>query len=263
MGIRPDSYSKRGITNNKAANQVLNADFTVKKISATPSFTDSCESIIKNNGLSIPEFKSASMLSYDELEKLGKLDAVKAVRNAIPDPASDTVMQKIINPEYVESYFKQGQYSASVSGSVAKLSDTQHLKTYKELYNGLRLDYQGTPFVNPYSGGEKTMYAIRFTTNDASENIVKSVRSVDLDNAGWASPYTGTGFISSADELKLTQGIYPGTVTAEGTQIIPEYFAKSAEFADGAEMYIITESGEEILYAVFNEIDGYFKLIGE
>ncbi len=141
----------------------------------------------------------------------------------------------------------------------------QDLKTYKDTYNGLRLDYNGTTFVDPGTDNA-TMYAIRYTSDETSQKVVKSVRSTDLDNVSWKYPYTGTGFISSADELDLRK--IPGTVVNEGNKVIPEYYSKTiknvgSKISDGAEMYKITESGEEILYAVYDEIKEYFIVIGE
>ena len=141
----------------------------------------------------------------------------------------------------------------------------QDLKTYKDTYNGLRLDYNGTTFVDPGTDNA-TMYAIRYTSDETSQKVVKSVRSTDLDNVSWKYPYTGTGFISSADELDLRK--IPGTVVNEGNKVIPEYLAKvvdgeGASLKNGAEMYKITESGEEILYAVYDDTKKYFKIIGD
>ena len=268
FGINPHSYEKRGIKNNKAANQVLNSQFTAKKISSVPSFSDTCESVVRNNGFNtVTDFKSTIMKSYRELDE-ETFNNVIAIRNSIPDPTNDTVMQKVINPNYLDSYFEvQGQYSSSVSGSLAKLSDVQDLKTYTEVYNGLRLDYKGTPFVNPGTDNA-TMYAIRFTSDETQNNITKSVVSEALGNANWEPPYTGTGFISSAEKLDFTNfdGInnFPAKTVTNGNKCIPEYIAKNGvSLENGAEMYKITESGEEILYAVYDRTDRCFKKIGD
>ena len=264
MDISPESFEARGIINNKAANQVLNSRFTAKAISSIASFTDSCESIIRNAGFnSVEEFKSLSMNVYDDLVKNGRLADIQAVRNAIPDPTNETVMQKVISEETAKKYLNG--IRDSITGSVAKFSDVQNLKTYTELFNGLRLDYQGTDFVIP--GTENAvMYAIRFTSDETEDQVVKSVRNAVLDNAAWAYPYTGTGFISSAEILDLTN--VPGTPIKEGASLIPEYFAMAVEgeavsLNNGAEMYKITESGDEILFAIYDKAKSIFTKIGE
>ena len=173
---------------------------------------------------------------------------------------------KVINPEYLDSYFSPSRYSDRTSGAMAELSDVQDLITYSDIYNGLRLDYEGTPFIKPGIDENAVMYAIRFTSDETEDKIVKSVRDTILDNAEWAYPYTGTGFISSADILDLTK--VPGTPTKEGNLLIPEYFvlgkgSDAAMLNNGAEMYKITEQGDEILYAIYNETKGVFTKIGE
>lgn len=265
LGIKPDSYGRRGIKNNKAAQQVLNSQFTAKKIASTKSFTDTYGSIAKSNGFKTAnEFKSATMKTYDELEALGTLDNIKAMRNAIPDPTNTTVMQKVVDPDTAMKYLSGER--KTITGSVAKFSDTQDLKTYTDVYNGLRLDYTGkNPFADPGTK-DATMYAIRFTSDDAAEKIAKSVRSSELGNLGWKYPYTGTGFISSASKLDMGTP-KPCSILEQGKTVIPEYVARNID--DGvslnkdAEMYKITDSGEEILYAVFDYASKCFKGIGD
>ena len=265
MGIKPDSYGRRGIKNDKAAQQVLNSKFTAKKIASTKSFTDTYGSIAKSNGFKTAnEFKSATMKTYDELEALGTLDNIKAMRNAIPDPNDATVMQKVVDPDTAMKYLSGER--TTITGSVAKFSDTQGLKTYTDVYNGLRLDYTGeNPFADPGTK-DAIMYAIRFTSDDAAEKIAKSVKSSELGNLGWKYPYTGTGFISSASKLDIGT-TKPYSILEQGKTVIPEYVARSiddigVQLREGAEMYKITDSGEEILYAIFDDV-GLFKIIGD
>ena len=266
LGIKPDSYGRRGIKNDKAAQQVLNSQFTAKKITSTKSFTDTYGSIAKSNGFKTAnEFKSATMKTYDELEALGTLDNIKAMRNAIPDPTNTTVIQKVVDPDTAMKYLSGER--TTITGSVAKFSDTQGLKTYTDVYNGLRLDYTGeNPFADPGTK-DATMYAIRFTSDDTTEKIVKSVKSSELGNLEWAYPYTGTGFISSASKLDIGT-TKPYSILEQGKTVIPEYVARSiddvgVQLREGAEMYKITDSGEEILYAIFDKKQKHFKRIGD
>ncbi|HHZ06202.1 MAG TPA: WXG100 family type VII secretion target, partial [Clostridiales bacterium] len=75
------------------------------------------------------------------------LARITKIRNSIPDPTNETVLQKVVDSSKLDSYLSRTQYSTGVSGSIAKFSDVQDLKTYKDTYNALRLDYEGTPFV--------------------------------------------------------------------------------------------------------------------
>ena len=265
LEIKPDSYGRRGIKNDKAAQQVLNSQFTAKKIASTKSFTDTYGSIAKSNGFkTADEFKSATMKTYDELEALGTLDNIKAMRNAIPDPTNTTVMQRVVAPKIAMEYLSGER--TTITGSVAKFSDTQGLKTYTDVYNGLRLDYTGeNPFADPGTK-DATMYAIRFTSGQTEEKIAKSVRSSELGNLGWKYPYTGTGFISSASKLDIGT-TKPYSILEQGKTVIPEYVARNIDdgvaLKKGAEMYKITDSGEEILYAIFDKEQKHFTRIGE
>ena len=265
LGIKPDSYGRRGIKNDKAAQQVLNSQFTAKKIASTKSFTDTYGSIAKSNGFKTAnEFKSATMKTYDELEALGTLDNIKAMRNAIPDPTNTTVMQRVVAPKIAMEYLSGER--TTITGSVAKFSDTQGLKTYTDVYNGLRLDYTGENLFDDLGTKDATMYAIRFTSDDTTEKIVKSVRSSELGNLGWEYPYTGTGFISSASKLDIGTE-KPYSILEQGKTVIPEYVAKNVKggvsLEKGAEMYKITDSGEEILYAIFDKKQKHFTRIGD
>ena len=114
---------------------------------------------------------------------------------------------------------------------------------------------------------DATMYAIRFTSDDAAEKIAKSVRSSELGNLEWTYPYTGTGFISSASKLDIGTK-KPYSILEQGKTVIPEYVAKSIDnigvrIEKCAEMYKITDSGEEILYAVFDYASKCFKKLGD
>ena len=91
------------------------------------------------------------------------------------------------------------------------------------------------------------------------------VQRIELGNLGWEYPYTGTGFISSASKLDIGT-TKPYSILEQGKTVIPEYVAKNVKggvaLKEGAEMYKITDSGEEILYAIFDDA-GLFKIIGD
>ena len=89
------------------------------------------------------------------------------------------------------------------------------------------------------------------------------VQSSELGNLGWKYPYTGTGFISSASKLDIGTK-KPYSILEQGKTVIPEYIARNiddvgVQLREGAEMYKITDSGEEILYAVFDYASKCFK----
>ena len=92
------------------------------------------------------------------------------------------------------------------------------------------------------------------------------VQSSELGNLGWKYPYTGTGFISSASKLDIGT-TKPYSILEQGKTVIPEYVARNIDdgvvLKKGAEMYKITDNGEEVLYAIFDKKQKHFTRIGD
>ena len=162
--------------------------------------------------------KNVNALTEAEKEKLAR------IRNAMPKPDANTVMQKVIPADDIELYVL-GRFSG-VRGSVSVASDTKHLKTFEDYYHGLRLDYEGTKFhLSKNSCG-----VIRFKSKGIANNI-------SIPTAGKLSyPFTAHGFTSGNNE-RLG---------------VPEWnFIKEVEFEDGAEVWEVFNDGTEILKAVY------------
>jgi hypothetical protein len=168
--------------------------------------------------------KKYTDLTEDQYAKLIEL------RKTIPDPTNDTLMQKIISPDVLQKWYlnKEGP---TISGCVTKASDVKYLDSYTKIRNGLRLDYDGTPFAA--DGNE--MYAIRFKTVDVSKLKIPDVDYLKSKPYGIQHPQTATGFTSATDG-----------------SLIPEYDAIGRmKPTGGAEIYKIAD-GEKTLVAVYN-----------
>lgn len=173
-------------------------------------------------------------------------DVVNAVRDELPGPTRDTVMQKVIPP----AYFDAGDFRASraddyimennertvldrVGGSVTVADDTTHLDTPRRIYDGLRLDYTDTPFA-PF---DPATHVIRFQADGEAPFAYDVPRNSDMGGTsdrydGWDDPFTGNGFTAARDD------------------VIPEYFANNVMMRDGAEMWEVLDDGTQRLVAV-------------
>ncbi len=168
------------------------------------------------------------------------------VRDALPAPTRDTVMQKVIPPGYFDGGGKLVQSRADdliignnpdvmvdeVGGAVTAAGDTAHLSTPGQIHDGLRLDYAGTPYA-PHDPGT---HIIRFQADAESRGFYEVPRTSDMGGTGsydkWGNPFTGNGFTKASDD------------------VIPEYFAKNVTMREGAEMWEVLEDGTQRLVAV-------------
>ena len=161
---------------------------------------------------------------------------MKAVRDAIPMPTEETIMQKVIPQGNIAKYIS-GEYN-QVRGYITKAQDVKQLKNYDDIYNSLRLDYGGSEF-NPAT--DKCVGVIKFKTPDISEIEIPYSQAMG-GNAVAGPPFTGNGFTAA------TNG-----------QVIPEFLCKDrVALKDGAELYMITKDGAEILVAVYNKVAARF-----
>ncbi|MGE2837131.1 hypothetical protein [Mycobacterium sp. SMC-4] len=171
---------------------------------------------------------------------------INAVRDELPAPNRDTVMQKVIPPGYfdvdgnfvqsrADDYLMDGNSTVPdrVGGAVTIAGDTAHLGTPASIYDGLRLDYSESPFERHDPG----THIIRFQADLASnEGIYEVPRHSAMGGDGsydtWDDPFTGNGF------------------TKSGSDAIPEYVAKDVTMREGAEMWEVLEDGTQRLVAV-------------
>lgn len=175
--------------------------------------------------------KPADELSAAERATLG------SVRDDLPTPDSDTVMQKVVPADMADRYIMGGDpdfHVDSVRGAVTDAGDTAHLGTPQQIHDGLRLDYEGSP----YSPDDASTHVIRFQTDTPDFEVP---RHSDLGGSGqfddWGDPFTGNGFTK-----------------AEG-DIIPEYATgpDGVTMRDGAEMWETLDDGTQRLVAVLRD----------
>jgi hypothetical protein len=174
--------------------------------------------------------KNVNALTEAEKVKLAN------IRNALPKPDANTLMQKVIPKDDIIKYIESNdQWYKEVGGYVSRATDTKHLKSFEDLYFGERLDYSGTKFfVEDGSCG-----VLRFKNSASNEAVIPSG---ELYN-GYEYPFTSTGFTS-------------GKMGRIG---IPEWhLRRRLELKDGDELWEIFNDGTEKLKAIYNLKDKKF-----
>ncbi len=210
----------------------------------------------KFNGktVSIPDFKSLINKSTLPVPELGltaltqaEIEFINTIRNAIPMPNSNTIMQKVMPISYKDAFFVSDGNPKSIGGYMTTAKDAKHLDTYQEIFDGMRLDYAGSDFV---SSNATECLVVRFKSEDFSNlNIPRNKNNGGVLNDPSISdsynknsyPFTGHGFTSGKN----------------GTLGVPEWkadFGKNLILEDGAEMFIIKSDGTETLIGKYNKI---------
>lgn len=145
-------------------------------------------------------YKNVESLSNREYRYLVKLR--NRYENGI-DMDSTTIFVKVI-PESLVTQWINEDADLAVKGSIARIGDNKHLKTPKDLYFGMRLDYVSNGVLNLPSD---VCYEVRYTTRDYEKAKVPNNHK---DFQGWTYPFTSTGYTSGNNgrlgipELKAT-----------------------------------------------------------
>ena len=198
-------------------------------------FAKNIDSILDKQGITLDEFnslrlKDVATLSDNEKAKL------KAIRESIPMPDSNTEMQKTIPFSDIEKYLN-GSYT-QVGGYVTRAADVAQLKTYYDIYDSLCLGYPTSKF-KPLM--DDSVGVIRFTTDESSEFSIPYGKEMGGTEVA-QQPFTGNGF------TKAING-----------QIIPEFKSNGyLDVTDGAELVEIHKNGTESVRAVYSKIDKRF-----
>lgn len=165
-------------------------------------------------------------------------ELVYGFRHAFPDATGET-LQKIIDEGQAESRVDdtpKNRPPGQTGGSISVARDTHDLASPDRVYDGLALEYDGTPF-----SPEASVVAMRFTVDESVPIHVPDQQLSELaghgssHDPGYPYPFTGTGFTAS-DHFTVPEYFLPG-----GTPMNP-----------GAEMYRIDPDGSEHLVAVLN-----------
>jgi hypothetical protein len=158
---------------------------------------------------------------------------LNAIRDRMPFPQPGETIQKVITPDQLRSYLDNVIASPAapntVGGSQTRAVDTAHLRTPDELFHGLRLDYDRTPF----TPGQDSVHVIRYVPSNDPEFAVprNSTMGGNARFDTWTDPFTGNGFTKATDD------------------VIPEFQGVNT-MRSGAEMWEIMNDGTQQLTAV-------------
>ena len=200
-----------------------------------------------NNAIDVPEFNSMRMKSASELADEQRKIMMK-IREQVPAPNSDTTLQKVIDGGKIDNYIKDDDPWNTVGGFITKAQDTKELNKLQEVYDGLALGYENTPF---NVGVDKDYGVIRFKTDavdkidipygPAMQRVGAKAPAGGFDTS--PDPFTGHGFTKDMND-----------------NIIPEYTMQYLKPNEGAELYRVnSETGIEELIAKY--VDGKFVKI--
>ncbi len=240
---------------------------------------------IADNGISEKEFLALMRKSSVELKPY-EATILENIRKNVPIPGEETLLQKVINPSYIDGYL-DGSFmnfnDGKIGGCITTVHDVSELRNPKGLFEGLRLDYEGTPF----SPADGSVTVIRFTSSEVSDIKIPFGEGMPNPTGGKVSlmtpPFTGNGFTSAtngqiipefySDGLSINNGAQMIEITSTGGkvslmtppftgngftsatngQIIPEFYSDGLSINNGAQMIEITSKGKEILKAVYDE----------
>ena len=208
--------------------------FSRSFINSLDGFSDDIASLASGQGLSIEDFKLLQQKRYDVSEMSAiEMSKIDAIRSSIPLPNSNTILQKVIPKSDIQKYL-DGTYN-TVGGFVTTAKDAKHLSTFDDVYYGMRLDYNGTPF----NLSDGSYGVIRYKTITPNATVPK------LPNVSDPPPFTGNGFTGGTN----------------GKLGVPEWKTPYNIPVDGAELWEVSSDGTETLKAVFNANQNKFIAI--
>ena len=250
----------------KAIGGVKPGDVDVPKVKGTanPSPSQSrtraiIDQKLKEYGVSWDEFNRLRNTHVTKMTQ-SEYDMMIDIRNAIPYPDDSTVMQKIM-PIEAEVWLFDRRKKATAGGYAAKRSDVKNITNIREAVEGLRLDYEGSPFVETMIDANGNRVAVRdqngnlklktdafvrieFRTHDTDyiDIPIGNRDGTKLD----ADPASGNGFIKSDEYL-----------IPEYKIVDPDTQFPSVKLTDGSKMYL-NVGGEEVLVGVVKNGKMYY-----
>jgi len=197
---------------------------------STP-FSEGVHKVVGEYGLTPGDFDSLRRLSAEELTTEQR-KTMRTIRDSIPPPTQETLLQKVIPEEDIAKYLEGDR--ETIKGFITRAQDVSMLDRYEALYRELRLDYPDSKY-NPKAN--RTMGIIRFKTGDSDRAEVAYSPTMG-GTVTDEPPFLGTGF----------------TAARKKGLAIPEYKLKDKVTPlEGAELFEINKEGVETLLARYNE----------
>ena len=229
---------------------------------------------LKEYGVSWDEFNRLRNMHVTKMTQ-SEYDMMIDIRNAIPYPKNSTVMQKIM-PIKDEVWLFNRKEKATAGGYVAKRSDVKNITNIREAVEGLRLDYEGSPFVETMIDANGNRVAVR----DQNGNLVLKTDAYlrleyTTDEAGYITiPYGDMdgNLIGANGKISVNQStgepnkvIDPasgnGFIKSDSDEfLVPEYrHLDRSRLKEGSKLYL-NVGGEEVLVGRVNK-DGIMEYV--
>lgn len=208
----------------------------------TGAFADLIGKELRKQGISLSEFNKMRMKSMANLSNK-EVKILKEIRDSVPRPDKNTVLQKTIPEKEINNYLGDNGYN-KIRGFIVKRVDAQHLTTYDDIVEGLRVDYVDADGNRPYPPGGDTFGYIIFQSNDADKIGIPYGKKFG-GNATDKWPCTLNGLLAAEDDI-----------TPEWV-VLNEY---GIEVRDGAELHRVVGEDDRII-GVFR--DGHFREVGD
>jgi hypothetical protein len=211
---------------------VGNSLFGRSIVNGINGFSDNVASILSQRGLSLNDFKLLQQKRYD-LMTIAEKAHIDAIRNSIPIPDGNTLLQKVIPKNQIQSFIDvPNDNFRKVGGFVSTAKDAKHLNTFEDVYQGMRLDYPGTQF----NLSDGSFGVIRYKTPNPNLTVPK------LPEVTGDLPYTGNGFTGGNN----------------GKLGAPEWKSPYNTPNEGSELWEVFSDGTEVLKAKFSTAQNKF-----
>ena len=202
----------------------------VKQIDEPSTTHHNLEAAMAKAGLQRDEFLALKNTPTENLTP-HQIDQLKTVRESIPMPTSETLMQKVIPQEFIQSYLDG---YGKMGGFISKQADVSYAKSTADMIESLRLDYPNTRFTN----SEGAYGLIRYQTSKPEGISIPYKKELGGEHVA-EPPFMGNGFTGSRDG-----------------HIVPEFYSHSTKLdefmLDGAEL-IRVENGVEKVVGEYSE----------
>lgn len=199
IGITATKVAGKYILKDSAGKTLINVEENTRTHSTVEQLTsDSIKTIIEKHGISVDSF--SKLLDPDRALNIDEINLVGQIRNEIGTPPKGTVMSKIIPQSDIYKYLYDQNYK-SIRGFVSVDEHSKSLNGLDSIFEGNRLDYNGTNFKTDYGvngvsqsiGTPDIVYGkITYVLKDP-DSVKIPTELVTEDNI----PYTGRGFTGS------------------------------------------------------------------
>lgn len=155
---------------------------------------------------------------------------IDAIRNSVAIHDGSSILQKVISKSDISKYISGDYYQ--IGEFVTSAKDAKHLKTFEDIFYGLRLDYKKLDGTNPFKLSDGSCGVIRYRTANPNLTIPKLKYSPEDPPL----PFTGNGF-SGGNNGRLG---------------VPEWNSQFKTPLENSELYEVYSNGSEVLVAKFS-----------